>query len=83
MQFVKQHSSVYPVEIATTFKLKKLNGRTALNIESFEHMPAIVEELIKDERISITPVANSFKIYYREICNSDTRKKEREVAGTF
>ena len=83
LQFVKQHSSVYPVEIATTLKLKKLNGRTALNIESFEHMPAIVEELIKDERISITPVANSFKIYYREICNSDTRKKEREVAGTF
>ena len=82
-RFIEHYKSVYPVEIATTFGMKRHSGHSALNIESFELLPDIINELRKNNRIAITPFANSFRIYSLNKEKSSTRSKEREFAGIF
>lgn len=81
--FIAHYNSVYPVEIATAFCLERHSGHTALNIESYEHLPSLVDELIRGGEVAITPCGNGFKIY--EIKDGRTRTQEREhkYAGTF
>jgi protein-disulfide isomerase-like protein with CxxC motif len=62
-KFVQHYRSVYPVEIATVFGLKRKSGRSALNIESYEQLPDIIDELLKSKEIGMTPTGNSFKIF--------------------
>ncbi|MBQ3189453.1 MAG: DsbA family protein [Bacteroidaceae bacterium] len=81
--FIARHTSVYPVEIATAFALERHNGHTALNIESYDTLPGIIEELVKAGDITITPHANSFKIYSLREGSTNTQQREREYAGTF
>lgn len=61
--FVQRYRSVFPVEIATTFGLKRKSGRSALNIESYERLPDIIDELLKSREIGMSPAGNSFKIF--------------------
>ena len=82
-RYVARHGSVYPVEIATAFALGRRSGHTALNIESYEHLPDIIEQLLSEEKIAITPFANSFKIYSVGEERTLTQKREREYARTM
>lgn len=83
LSFISRYPSVYPVEIATAFGLERKGGHTALNIESYEHLPDIIEELLKTGCIAMTPQANSFKIYHLSEGHNRTQQREREYAGTF
>ena len=82
-KFIEYYKSVYPVEIATAFKMSRHSGHSALNIESFEHLPGIIDKLVRSERIAITPFANSFRIYSIYDKMNSSRSKEREFAGIF
>lgn len=82
-RYVARHGSVYPVEIATAFALERHSGHTALNIESYKHLPDIIEQLLSEEKIAITPFANSFKIYSVGEERTLTQKREREYARTM
>ena len=81
--YINRYSSLFPVEIATAFKMERISGKSALNIESFHNLPDIIEELIKEREIHITPTANSFKIFATKAKESSTQKREREFAETF
>ena len=83
LSFVSRYSSVYPVEIATAFALERRSGHTALNIESYNLLPDIIEELVRNGDITITPQANSFKIYQLRDGRTRTQEREHEYAGTF
>lgn len=83
LSFISRYSSVYPVEIATAFALERRSGHTALNIESYNLLPDIIEELVKEGNITITPKANSFKIYCLKGGRTRTQEREHEYAGTF
>lgn len=83
LSFISRYPSVYPVEIATAFALERHSGHTALNIESYEHLPDIIEELLKTGNIAMTPQANSFKIYHLKEGRSRTQQREHEYVGTF
>lgn len=81
--FITRYTSVYPVEIATAFALERRNGHTALNIESYATLPAVIDELVKAGEITITPHVNSFKIYSLREGRTETQQREHEYAGTF
>lgn len=82
-KFIACYGSVYPVEIATAFRLERVSGKTALNIESYEHLPALLDELIRANEIEIAPVANGFKVIDIKNGLSETQKRERELAGIY
>ncbi|MBQ2787540.1 MAG: DsbA family protein [Bacteroidaceae bacterium] len=81
--YIEHYGSVYPVDIATAFGLKRHGGHTALNIESYEHLPNILDELIHKEKIAITPKANSYMIYSLHEGRTQTQERMHEVAGTY
>lgn len=83
LHFINKYGSVYPIEIATTFRMKRHSGHSALNFESFELLPDIIEELVKSKKIAITPVANSFRVFSIDKKLNETREKEREFIETF
>ena len=83
LKFIECHKDVYPVEIAATFGLKRKYGHSSLNIESYELLPDIIEELIKEKEITITPKANSFKIICCNKHRSSTQEKEHNYVGYF
>ncbi len=82
-KYINIYGSLFPVEIATAFRMERINGKSALNIESYKGMPDIIEELIKERSIHIVPAANSFKIIAIKKEESTTQKREHELAGTF
>ena len=61
--FVAGHGTAYPVEIATAFSLIRSEGRTALNVESYSGLADVVEELVKAERMALSPKGNGFICY--------------------
>lgn len=75
-QFVQRYKSVYPVEVATAFTLVRRSGRSAANIESYEQLPDIVDELLKSGEIGMSPMGNSFKLF--DIKEPVTYSYERE-----
>ncbi len=81
--FISHYKSTYPAEIAAAFGLIRKEGHSALNIESYESLPDLLEKLIKEKSITITPKANSFMIYSTENELNETQKKERHYAGYF
>ena len=81
--FVDKHHSVYPVEIATAFFMKRKSGRSAVNIESYEELPDIVDELLKGGEVGMTPVANSFKIFALKKEKNHSLERERELHGIY
>ncbi len=64
--FIERYGSVYPVEIATAFGMQRISGKSALNIESYEGLPAIVEELVASYAVSLKPRGNGFMLYWRK-----------------
>ena len=64
LRFMESYASTYPVEIATAFGLARRNGHTALNVESYDGLPDMLEKLIAAGEIAVAPRGNGF-IYYR------------------
>lgn len=83
LQYLSRYGTAFPVDIATAFGLERHSGHTALNIESYEQLPDIIERLLIDEEIAMTPFANSFKIYRLKEERTITQSREREFAGTM
>ena len=63
LRFMDGCGMAYPVEIATAFGLARRNGHTALNVESYEQLPDVVEELLATETVAAMPRGNGF-LYY-------------------
>ena len=77
--FVDHYGSAYPVEIATAFSLVRRSGRSAVNIESYELFPDIVDELLKNGDIGMHPTANSFKIFSLVGKEGVSMEREKEL----
>ncbi len=77
--FVQHYKSVFPVEIATTFALVRRSGRSAVNIESYEQLPDIVDELLKSGEIGMSPAGNSFKLFDLKEPANFSREREKEL----
>ena len=76
--FIHHYKSVFPVEIATAFALVRRSGRSAVNIESYEQLPDIVDELLKSGEIGMAPAGNSFKLF--DLKEHANFSREREQA---
>ena len=63
LRFMENYGSAYPVEIATAFGLARHNGHTALNVESYEGLPDMMEQLVKAGEVATTPRGNGFICY--------------------
>ncbi|MBO7301210.1 MAG: DsbA family protein [Bacteroidaceae bacterium] len=79
--FISQYGSAYPVEIATAFSLKRNSGHTALNAESYELLPDIIEELIEDGEIAMAPKGNGFIYYCLKENETPRHEHNRRMAG--
>lgn len=62
-RFIERYGSVYPVEVATAFCIQRINGRSALNAESYVGLPDIIEELIASGDVAMRPRGNGFILY--------------------
>lgn len=63
LRFIEVHGSAFPVEIATAFGLARHNGHTALNVESYEGLPDVIEELVAAGKVATAPRGNGFLCY--------------------
>ena len=63
LRFIDGYGSAYPVEIATAFGLARLNGHTALNVESYEGLPDMIDALVKGGEVATAPRGNGFMCY--------------------
>ena len=81
--YLSCYGTAFPVDVATAFAIERHSGHTALNIESYKHLPDIIERLLIEEEIAMTPFANSFKIYKLKEERTTTQSREREFAGTI
>ena len=63
LHFMDICGSAYPVEIATAFGLARRNGHTALNVESYEGLSDMLDELVKAGEIATAPRGNGFMCY--------------------
>jgi hypothetical protein len=64
LDFMETYGSAYPVEIATAFELPRQTGHTALNVESYQGLTDVLDELVKVGEIAFAPRGNGF-IYYK------------------
>ena len=64
--FIEKYGAVYPVEVATAFCMQRISGKTALNIESYEALPDIVDELVASYGVSLRPRGNGFMLYAKK-----------------
>ena len=78
-QFIQHYKSVFPVEVAAAFALVRRSGRSAVNIESYEQLPDVVDELLKSGEIGISPAGNGFKLFDLKEPASFSREREREL----
>lgn len=81
--FIEEYGVAYPVEIATAFSLDRTGGHTALNIESYEGLPDIVEDMIKSGDIAMAPKGNGFILYTLKRKQNASQIKGREYAGIY
>ena len=79
--FIAEHGTAYPVEVATAFAMPRENGHTALNIESYMGLPDIIEELIKSNELAMAPKGNGFIFYTLRADDGYLRRRRREMAG--
>ena len=80
MEFVARYGTAYPVEIATAFSLPRIEGHTALNVESFSGLADVVGGLVKQKRMDFAPKGNGF-IYY-SLKESETFTQRRRHGHT-
>ncbi len=81
--FIAQYGTAYPVEIATAFSLRRSSGHTALNAESYEHLPDMIEELITDGEVAMAPKGNGFMYYCLKENETPREKHNRHLAGVI
>lgn len=81
--FIEQYRSVYPVEIATAFALERKSGHSAVNIESYEKLPAIIDELVKNGEAGMAPVSNSFKLFALKEHKTISQERIRELHDIY
>ncbi|MBR5276919.1 MAG: hypothetical protein IKU35_07270 [Bacteroidaceae bacterium] len=68
------------IEDIRTFVNRRLNiGRTAVNIESYEQFPDVIDELLKSAEVGMAPKANSFKIYNLKDKKGFSQEREHEL----
>ena len=79
--FISQYGNAYPVEIATAFSLRRIGGHTALNAESYENLPDMMEELIEDGGIAMAPKGNGFMYYCLKEGETPRHEHNRKMAG--
>lgn len=82
-QFIQHYKSVFPVEVAAAFALVRRSGRSAVNIESYEQLPDIVDELLKSGEIGMSPAGNSFKLFDLKEHANFSREREKELHHSF
>ena len=63
LHFMENYGSAYPVEIATAFGLARRNGHTALNFESYEQLPDMLDGLVEAGEVAVAPHGNGFICY--------------------
>ena len=63
LRFIDGYGSAYPVEIATAFGLARHNGHTALNVESYEGLPDMIDALVKAGEVATAPRGNGVICY--------------------
>ena len=81
--FVERYGSVYPVEIATAFSLARKSGKSALNVESYEHLPDIIEELVAEGHIAMRLRGNGFIIYAKKHIEAHNFPVDELVEGAL
>lgn len=79
--FISQYGSAYPAEIATAFSLHRNSGHTALNAESYDRLPDMMEELVADGEIAMAPKGNGFMYYCLKKNETPRHKHNREMSG--
>lgn len=82
-EFIEECGTAYPVEIATAFALQRKGGHTALNVESYEGLSDVVEDLIKCGDIAMVPKGNGFMFYTLKRVQNSSQEKGRELAGIY
>ena len=80
-QFIEKLGTAYPVEIATAFGLQRINGHSALNVESYSGLPDIMDELVRSEEIAMAPKGNGFIFYSIKEGAPLSQKRGRSFAG--
>lgn len=80
--FMSVFHSAYPVEIATAFSLKRKDGHTALNAESYEGLPDLMAMLIENGSVAMVPKGNGF-MYYLLKNDNELKRHRRHMAGVF
>lgn len=78
--FMSVCHNAYPVEIATAFSLKRLDGQTAINAESYEGLSDILAMLVEDGVVAMAPKGNGF-MYYLLKDDNELKKHRRHLAG--
>ena len=81
--FIEEYGTAYPVEIATAFQLARKVGHTALNVESYEGLSDVVEDLIKCGDIAMAPKGNGFMFYTLKRVQNTSQGVGREMAGIY
>ena len=81
--FIEEYGTAYPVEIATAFSLARKGGHTALNVESYDGLSDVVEDLIKCGDIAMAPKGNGFMFYTLKRQQNPSQKAGRELAGIY
>ena len=81
--FIEECGTAYPVEIATAFSLARKGGHTALNVESYDGLSDVVEDLIKCGDIAMAPKGNGFMFYTLKRQQNASQKAGRELAGIY
>ena len=79
--FIDEYGTAYPVEVATAFSLPRTGGHTALNVESYAGLPDIIEELVKENNLSLVPKGNGFILYTHKGNETFSQERRREVAS--
>ena len=83
MRFISRYGTAYPIEIATAFGLKRKEGHTALNAESYEKLPDVLEQLISAGRIAMAPKGNGFMYYTIKGKETAWQRRDRHMAGVL
>ena len=76
--FVARYGTAYPVEIATAFSLPRIEGHTALNVESYSGLADVLEELVEAGEMAMSPKGNGFICYTLKDSGRYTHYKMRE-----
>lgn len=79
--FIEECASTYPVEIATAFLMKRISGKSALNVESYVGLPDIMDELVTAGDVVMHPRGNGFVFYAKGCVPAHAAMTDETVIG--